>query len=172
MIDKITDCIEETTTGKSCETEVIPASAADLRKVLKKNGWNFNWRDIHKIPECLIYKLIIKNDPQNTIQGLIGVEDGKDYIEVRYIESAPHNYGRRKKYIGVCGNLFAFACHRSFEKKFDGWVGFISKSALIEHYEKTIGAVLTNPAIRRMAIFPDKARFLVNSYYKNYFHVY
>ena len=41
-IDKITNSIEVAATGKSLDTDVHPSIPADLKTVLKKNGWRFN----------------------------------------------------------------------------------------------------------------------------------
>jgi hypothetical protein len=58
------------------------------------------------------------------------------------IESAPHNFGKTKKYFGVAVNLVAFGCTLSFENGFEGYVAFDAKTKLIEHYEETLGAKL------------------------------
>jgi hypothetical protein len=55
------------------------------------------------------------------------------------IESAPFNIGKEKTYLGVPGNLVAFACKLSFQRGGDGYVSFLSKTKLIEHYEKNLG---------------------------------
>jgi hypothetical protein len=91
------------------------------------------------------------------------------FIELHHIETALHNYGRNKQYGGVVGNMVAFARKMSFELNFGGYVSFVAKTKLIPHYQLTINAVLINSSQRRMAIFPDAAKKLVNSYYKNYF---
>lgn len=49
------------------------------------------------------------------------------------VESAKFNKGKSKVYIGVPGNLVAFACKVSFDKGHEGFVAFDSKSVLIEH---------------------------------------
>lgn len=56
------------------------------------------------------------------------------------LESSPFNVGKNKLYEGVSGNLVAFACKVSFQKGFDGFVAFTSKSNLIKHYEESLGA--------------------------------
>jgi hypothetical protein len=168
IVDKITGSIEETSSGKSHETIVIPVISADLKIVLKKNGWLFNWRKEFNDPLREVYKLIIKGD--NKIQGLICIEPKSDqsYIEMHLIETAPHNYGKSKKYLGVPGNLVAFACKRSFELGFEGFVGFIAKTQLIQHYIDILGAEV---AFRnRMKIPTNSAKKLVNSYYKDFFN--
>jgi len=44
VIDRLTNSIINTISGDSFETEVSMLRKKDLRTVLKKNGWNFNWR--------------------------------------------------------------------------------------------------------------------------------
>ncbi len=167
-IDKITDCIEEVATKKSHDTEILSVIKEDLKEVTRKNGWGFPWKSFFKLPERSLYKLTIAGDPARIIHGLISVETMRteQYIELHHIENAPHNYGKRKKYAGVAGNLVAFACKLSFELGFEGFVAFRAKTALIEHYSLTLNATLINARQNRMAIFPEAAQKLVNSYYK------
>jgi hypothetical protein len=42
------------------------------------------------------------------------------YLEMHLIENAPHNFGTKKTYLGVAGNLVAFACKMSFELRISG----------------------------------------------------
>lgn len=166
-IDKITECIEEVATGKLFDTEMLPVTKEDLKSVLKKTGWDFPWKTYLKMQGRHIYKLVIKNDDTLEIQGLLSLEIREDFIEMHHIENALHNYGHKKRFAGVCANMVAFACKISFDLKFEGFVAFTAKTELIHHYEKTLGAKLIFPP-QRMAIFPDSAKKLVNSYYKNY----
>ena len=62
------------------------------------------------------------------------------------------------------GNLFAFTCKCSKDKGYEGFVSFTSKTRLIEHYTKTIGAMHVGG--HKMIIFPDNADKLINKYYK------
>lgn len=167
-IDKITECIEETASGTHLNTEVLSVAKEDLKLVSKRNGWHFPWKSFLKIPQRSLYRLIIKGDLSQTVQGLISIEimKAEQYIELHHIENAPHNYGKNKKYAGVAGNLVAFACKLSFELNFEGFVAFKAKTVLIEHYSLTLNAVLINPKQNRMAIFPEAAKKIVNSYYK------
>lgn len=168
-IDKITECVEDVTTGISYRTEVLPILKQDLRAVNKKNGWDFPWKSFLKVPGRAVYKLTLAGDPNQVVQGLISIEimESEKYIELHHIESAVHNYGKHKIYAGVAGNLVAFACKLSFDLGFGGFVAFKAKTDLIEHYSLTINAILINPKQNRMAIFPEAAQKLVNSYYKN-----
>ena len=80
------------------------------------------------------------------------------------IESAPFNYGKPKLYEGVPGNLVAFACKESWDKGYEGFVAFVSKTKLIAHYEKTLGAHFIGG--QRMAIGSAAAVKLINQYFK------
>jgi hypothetical protein len=163
-IDKITNSIEDAVTGKSLDTEVQPLLLVDFKTILKKNGWRFNWKMECKYGERQVYKLVITGD--GCIQGLLSLQPAENYVEMHLIETAPHNYGHLKKYVGVPGNLVAFACKLSFDFGFEGFVGFTAKTQLIKHYADTLGAELIFK--NRMSISGNSAKKLVNSYYKNY----
>lgn len=166
LIDKITNSIEDAGSGKSLNTDILPASKSDLKRILKKYGWRFNWKlEINNI-EREVFKLVVKNDP--IVQGMISLEVMENFIEMHLIETAPHNFGKEKKYMGVAGNLVAFTCKLSFEFGFDGYVAFTSKTELIEHYKQTLSAELIFKD--RMTISTIPAKNLLNSYYKNYFN--
>jgi hypothetical protein len=64
--------------------------------------------------------------------------------------------------LGVPGNLVAFACKLSFDKGYGGYVSFESKSRLIEHYQKSLGAHVLFGNI--MAIDTRVASRLVEQY--------
>lgn len=80
------------------------------------------------------------------------------------VENAPFNKGQAKVYAGVAGNLVAFACRIAFEHGFEGNVSFISKTQLIDHYEKTLGAFHFGGRI--MIIETRAALRLINRYFK------
>lgn len=94
------------------------------------------------------------------IQGLLSITEREDHVYMHLIESAPFNLGRDKVYIGVPGNLVAFACRISFHRGFDGYVSFTSKTQLIEHYKKTLGAI--NVGGHLMVINTHAALRLIN----------
>jgi hypothetical protein len=80
------------------------------------------------------------------------------------IESAKFNKGKGKIYLGVPGNLVAFACKVSLDKGYDGYVAFDSKTVLIEHYKQTLGA--THLIRQRMFVDPIAAHKLISRYFK------
>ena len=62
------------------------------------------------------------------------------------------------------GNLFAFTCKCSKDKGYEGFVSFTSKTRLIEHYTKTIGAMHVGG--HKMIIFPENANKLIDKYFQ------
>jgi hypothetical protein len=138
-IDKLTNSIVNTISGDSFPTDVHPISKSDLKNVSKKNGWVFDWAAEAKLKDRHVFKLTIRNNP-DIIQGLVSISDFDDHYYLHLIESAPYNLGRNKLYEGVPGNLFAFACKTSWDKGYQGFVSFTSKTKLVEHYEKNLGA--------------------------------
>ena len=80
------------------------------------------------------------------------------------IESAPFNRGINKVYLGIPGNLVAFACKVSFHRGFDGYVSFVAKSQLIKHYVNTLGAI--NVGGQLMVINTQSALKLIAKYFK------
>lgn len=167
LIDKITNSIEDAKSGKSLETDVLPITKDEIKTILKKNGWQFNWKMEFKETNHQLFKLVLRGDSE--IQGLISIEVMDDYIEMHLIETAPQNFGNKKKFAGVPANLVAFACKMSFEHGFDGYVAFTAKTQLIDHYAETLGAISIYKK-ERMAIPSESAKKLVNSYYKDHFN--
>ena len=161
-IDKLTNSILNTISGDSFPTEVLPLLKSDLKNVSNLKGWQFSWSEEYKLKDRSIYKLTIKDNP-TIIQGLISLSDYNDHYFVHIIESAPFNLGKRKLYEGVTGNLFAFACKTSWDKGYQGFISFTSKTKLIEHYEQTLGAVHIGG--HKMVIFPKEALKLILKYF-------
>ena len=164
IIDKLTNSIENIVTGDSFATEISLLLKNDLKTVSKTNGWLFNWKDEFKEPARDVFKLTIVNNPQ-IIQGLISLEVKEDHVYMHLVESAPFNKGQTKVYSGVPGNLVAYACKLSFQRGHEGNVSFISKTQLIAHYEKTLGAFHFGG--RMMIIETVAALKLINKYFKN-----
>jgi len=162
-IDKLTNSIENVITGDSFPTEVLLLEKLDLSHITKNNGWLFNWKSEFQFPDRDVYKLTIMGNP-SIIQGLISITERQDHVYMHLIESAPFNLGKNKVYLGVPGNLIAFACRVSFHRGFDGYVSFISKTQLVEHYVKTLGA--TNVGGQLMVINTNSALRLIDKYFK------
>ena len=161
-IDKLTESIVSSQTGKSLETMIMPITSEDLKGVHNKNGWRFDWKIEFSDKNRQVCKLITTIEP-NIIQGLVSFEKNVGFMYLHLIENSFINIGSNKKYIGVAGNLIAYVCKTSVEFGYEGVVVFEPKTALIPHYEKTLGAVLIGN--RRMAIFEENAKMLINTYF-------
>jgi len=161
-IDRLTNSIVNTISGDSFPTDVHPIAKKDLKTISKKTKWQFNWASEARIIDRQVFKLTIRNNP-DIVQGLVSLSDYKDHYYLHLIESAPFNLGRNKLYEGVPGNLFAFACKTSWDQGYQGFVSFTSKTRLIEHYEKTLGA--RHIGGHKMIIFPEEALKLIKKYF-------
>src|ERR1035437_9103749 len=164
IVDKLTNSIENVITGDSFATEISILSGNDLKSVSKTNGWLFNWKAEFKEPAREVYKLTIVNNP-GIIQGLISLEVKEDHVYMHLVESAPFNKGKTKVYIGIPGNLVAFACKLSFQRGHEDNVSFLSKTQLVDHYIKTLGAIHLGGRV--MIIETQAALKLINKYFLN-----
>jgi hypothetical protein len=163
VIDKLTNSIENIATGEVFDTEIIRLDETDIKQI-KKTDWQFNWHKELKDKSKQVYKLTTVNNP-TIIQGLISIEDKNDHIFMHLIESSKFNRGKSKIYLGVPGNLVAFACKVSFEKGYEGFLAFDAKSALIKHYEQSLHA--THFRGLRMFIKTNAGTKLISQYFKS-----
>ena len=138
-IDKLTRSIENRTTGDSFQTEVLPLDGNDLKSITKSRGWLFDWKAEFRMADRDVYKLVIRTN-LTIIQELICLTEKEDHVYMHLIESAPFNRRKDKVYLGVPGNMVAFACKLAFHRGFEGYLSFRSKSTLLDHYGKTLGA--------------------------------
>ena len=159
-IDKLTNSIVNAVTGEVFETEFERVTKNEIRK----SDWLFNWHAELKDKTNEVYKMTTVEN-KNIIQGLISLKNRENFIFVNLVENAKFNRGKEKIYIGVGGNLFAFACYISKERDFEGFVGFDAKSTLIEHYRNTLGA--EKALGQRMFITNKSADILMKQYFKN-----
>ncbi|MDO9613683.1 MAG: hypothetical protein Q7J86_04070 [Bacteroidota bacterium] len=163
-IDKLTNSIENSISGDSFKTEISIIDKNDITRITKAKGWLFNWKSEFKSPDRDVYKLTILNN-SSIIQGLVSLTEREDHVYMHLIESAPFNLGKEKVYIGVPGNLVAFACRLSFHRGFDGYVAFTAKTKLIDHYINTLGA--ENVGGHLMVINRQSALKLIDKYFKD-----
>lgn len=157
-IDKLTNSIENAFSGDRFDTVISIVKATEIRK----GDWLFDWKKEINNTQKQVFKLTIK-DNQKVIQGLMSLEIRQGHIFLHLVENAKFNRGKNKIYVGVAGNLFAYACKVAFEEGFDGYISFVAKSALREHYAKTLGAELLFS--NNMVIDTAAATKLVNQYF-------
>ena len=161
-IDKLTNSILNVVTGDSFDTVVSLLAKHEL-KLIKKKEWLFDWQDEFKDIAKKVYKLTIVENPK-VIQGIVSTEDRGDHIFMHLIESAKFNKGKQKVYLGVPGNLVAFACKLSNDNGYKGVVSFFAKTKLIDHYKETLGAKVLFG--NQMAIDEINANKLILKYFK------
>ncbi len=161
-VDRLTHSIEDAKTGERHETEVIRVMPQQVGQI-KKSQFGFDWALELTQPGREVYKLV-RVDAPKVIQGLVSLEDMGNPMELHLIEDAKFNQHRVKKYLGVAGNLFAFACKCSFEKGYDGFVMFDSKTKLVDHYIKSLGAKKLSGT--RLFLDTLVANLLVGQYFR------
>ena len=161
-IDKLTNSIENTSTGEVFDTEIVRLTIKDIRQI-KKANWQFDRASEIRDKSKEVYKLTTVNNP-TIIQGLLSIEDKKDHVFMHLIENAEFNKHKDKIYLGVPGNLVAYACKVSVDKGYQGFLAFDAKTVLIKHYEKTLHA--THFRGTKMLIETPAALLLINQYFK------
>lgn len=149
IIDELTNCLEVRQTGEIVDTYYKERRKKFTDKEIARmhaEGWslNFNWKSVQD-EGYKVYELRTKKD--DVVQGYIALKHhARDYYTfVPLVESAPWNRGSNGIYNGVGGHLFAIACKESWDNGNEGYVMFESKTDLVEHYMKTLSAVIVNP---------------------------
>ena len=161
--DKLTNSIENRISGDILQTEFHTIRKADLKQI-KTNDWVFDWYNEIKNTKKIVYKLTIKHNT-DIIQGLLSLSVEKGFVFIHLVENATFNRGKNKIYLGVLGNMFAYACKLSKDKGLDGYVVFIAKTALREHYERSLGAKSINN--QKMYIYQTSADKLITQYFNS-----
>lgn len=163
VIDKLTNSVENTSTGEVFDTEIVRLTIKDISQIIKAD-WQFDWAKEIKDKTKEVYKLTTVNNP-TIIQGLLSIEDKQDHIFMHLIENAKFNKHKDKVYLGVPGNLVAYACKVSVDKGYQGFLAFDAKTALIKHYQETLYA--THFRGLRMFIETNAALRLISQYFKS-----
>ena len=131
---------------------------------LKKDGWNFNWRQLSRNKNSRLFVLKTIGITSG-IEGALQIIIENDMLIMNVLEIAPHNIGREnKRYDYVAGCLIAFACKESFKLKgnYKGFLTFMSKTSLIKWYSEKYGA--KSGLGQRMYIDSENGLKLINEY--------
>ncbi|MCY7290756.1 MAG: hypothetical protein LH615_01100 [Ferruginibacter sp.] len=163
-VDKLTRSIENVITGDSFPTEISYLTNQEVKSITKKSGWKFDWKKELNYNDREVFKLTIQGN-LTVIQAIMSLRIEDDHVYMPLIESAPFNRGKDKVYFGAPGNLVAYACRFAFQKGFDGFVSFHSKTKLIEHYEKSLGA--SHFGGHLMILNSTASNKLVDKYFKS-----
>lgn len=164
-VDKLTRSIEHRESGRSIGTRIEPVAATGKFYASRRRGWLFDWTAERKKKDRTVYRLAIDQQP-DFIQGLVSLEKRSGHVFMHLLECAPYNRGKDKIFLGVAGNLVAYACRLSFELKMEGYVAFYAKNSLLGHYEKTLGA--SHKGSQLMIIEPPASLHLVRHYFKKF----
>ncbi len=155
--------LQEVAGGTWINACIQPVSRADLQGITRRTGWVFNWKaEWAETDGRELFKLVTTEAP-DMIQCLLGCRKAQGYYFITLVETAPRNHGRSKQYYGAPANMVAYVCRLSFAAGFEGVVAFTPKSNLVQHYKRSLGAVLINKF--DMAIYTAEARHLINVYY-------
>jgi len=155
--------LREVETGKLYEGQILESFPKEMP--LKKDGWQFTWKELAKVEGPQFYKITLKDSPEK-IEGLLMITLINDeMLYMNNVEVAPHNYGSKGKYKNVAGSLIAFACKKSFELGKGHYLGFLSfdsKTELISLYKERYGASWVTG--QKMFIDPIGGRKLMEKY--------
>lgn len=170
IIDEVTPCLRDNLNNTYVDTtyEIIdsisPKAASEMQKYEK---WKFDWSD-QDLRDCLIYALYVEST--KATQGLIACREyktqgnTKGYIEVVLAEANPKNVGIMGKYKGVGAHLFSIASRLSLDLGYDGFVTFVSKTDLVQHYIDELHAELLFGS--NMQLSTNASKYLVEMYDK------
>ena len=154
--------ILDTKSSRLIEADIVVAERKNVP--LKKNGWNFNWKQLVQEQDAHTFILKTIELPQS-VEGALHLKVESGMLIMDAVEIAPHNIGRNKKrYDYVAGCLIAFACRESFklEGSYKGFLTFVSKTNLIKWYSEKYGATLALG--QRMFIDSEAGEKLINKY--------
>jgi hypothetical protein len=134
--------VKDTKSGQPVGAGIKAAGLSDLP--LKKDGWSFNWRQLHKEQvDGLFFKLSLTATPEK-VEGIVKLSlTGFGLFSLDCIEISPENYGSKGRYDWVAGCLLAFSYQMSKYHGKDAYKGFLSfdsKTVLIELYIRKYGA--------------------------------
>ena len=137
IIDTLTPCLIETSSGEIYETEVIQLKRKSfLSKFNKRTGWYVNWSKFEDDVE--VYALVLKGTVD--VQGLIAIkyDECAKAVHIEWACTAPWNNkieSGYQRYQGVGGHLFAIAAELSVKHGYDGYIfGEASNEKVLRYY--------------------------------------
>ena len=148
------------------KNKLVEAEIVSIKKKyipLKKDGWNFNWRQLSKNDNTQSYVLKLISSKEK-VEGALLLKIEENMLIMDVLEVAPHNIGSKKRYDYVAGSLIAYACRESFklEGNYKGFLTFVSKTNLIDWYIEKYGAELALG--QRMFIDWENGKKLIEKY--------
>lgn len=103
-----------------------------------QTGWQFNFNKHIKLPNSQTYVLVTEEKP-DIIEGcLVFQMQDKVVPYLAYVEIAPHNKSKPKRYDFVAGCLIAYACKLSFDQGKNHHQGYLTFDVMEEKEEDQI----------------------------------
>ncbi|MBO9613112.1 MAG: N-acetyltransferase [Dyadobacter sp.] len=152
--------LEDKLTGERLPAVISRLSRKEVMLVGKKQ-FHFDWKT-----EALYEVYGLKLVRSREILGLISLDyqASNRAIEIRLIANASEHTGRRKRYERIAGSLIAFACSKSVEAGFGGFVYLRPKTKIIDHYRSEYGFKYTGFS---MIIEGSNSEILINRYHED-----
>jgi len=146
------------------EIESVGVITLARKKELKNlENWNFNWFEL-----CSARSAIYKLQSEGETIGLVKLDwENENHFNLANIEVSPDNIGSKGKYKNAADLLFAYAALLSFKlnkSQYKGFLSFISKGKLINHYIEKYNAELVFR--ERMIISPRNCKSLIEKQLK------
>ncbi len=115
------------------DADILNSNVVKINLPSIVDGWRFNFKKYSKESRFQTYVIVCEDSP-SIIEGCL-IFEMKDKIEpfMAFVEIAPHNRGKLKKYEKVAGCLIAFACRLSFMKGNDTYRGWLAFDVLEEN---------------------------------------
>ncbi len=134
------------------------------------DGWRFNFNKHSRNKDCVTYILTTEKSPE-TVEGCLIINtQNKFQVYMAFVEVAPHNRGKVKKYERIAGCLIAFACRQSFIYGKGGYLAFDVREEnkqneikLMTLYSERYHAVRLEDSTT-MIILPEGSEKLINEY--------
>src|SRR6218665_2170019 len=121
--------------GQKYPVKIKPLLHQDYTRITK-SGYFFDWKTEK---ENEVFKLCMQGSDE--ILGLVSLIEHNDRsIQINLLAVSKENRGKQKIYVGITGNLIAWAC-REAVKRFgeNACVSLVPKTKLIEHYKRQYG---------------------------------
>lgn len=128
--------LEDKLTGERLPAVISRLSTEEAALLDMSNRFDFEWR---RQLQFEVYGIRLEGSEE--IIGLISLEcQPKNLaIEIKLIANAKEHLGSKKRYDRIAGSLIAFACKKSFDFNFDGYVYLKPKTSIIRHYRQKYG---------------------------------
>ena len=120
------------------DAKIVDSKSVSIVLPSFNDGWRFSF-DKHAKKKGFETYILVKDDTPDVIEGCLIFEmKNKTEPYMAFVEVAPHNQGKNKKYERVAGCLIAFACRLSFMKGSDDFKGWLAFDVMEEKKEDEI----------------------------------